>query len=272
MLVLRLHTYGQTDTFRVFFDTDVATTDQSITAGQLGIDCDDTVEIAIIGYADQRGTTQHNLKLSQARAEFVLNALRSDCPRMAVKSIKGLGELPGKDEPENLAEKRRVDIVVFRPEANPLAQVVESDTAARQTEIDIDDPADVFDVESRDTGSFELEGLTFIPGRHYPLPESVPILEKLLKTMKTHPELSIEIRGHICCEDQHFDGMDMDTQQRELSVNRAKFVFKYLADNGIDESRMVYKGMGSSQPKVWPEITPEDEQANRRVEIRFIHK
>jgi outer membrane protein OmpA-like peptidoglycan-associated protein len=41
----------------------------------------------------------------------------------------------------------------------------------------------------------------------------------------------------------------------------------YLVKNGIDASRLTYKGYGHSRPKVSPEKSPADEQMNRRVEI-----
>jgi len=34
---------------------------------------------------------------------------------------------------------------------------------------------------------------------------------------------------------------------------------------------MTYVGLGSTQPKVFPEKTEEDQQANRRVEIKILN-
>lgn len=100
--------------------------------------------------------------------------------------------------------------------------------------------------------------------------QSIPVLEELLATLKENSQLKIEIQGHICCMPGDEDGMDLDTKEMSLSENRAKLVFNYLVRNGIDESRLTYKGYGHTQPKVKPERTPEEEQMNRRVEIKVL--
>ena len=68
------------------------------------------------------------------------------------------------------------------------------------------------------------------------------------------------------------DGMDGQTWTSNLSVNRAKAIYDYLIEQGIAASRLSYKGLGNTQPKRFPERTPLDEQANRRVEVRIVKK
>jgi outer membrane protein OmpA-like peptidoglycan-associated protein len=60
----------------------------------------------------------------------------------------------------------------------------------------------------------------------------------------------------------------MPTDKQDLSTQRAKAIKNFLLMKGIDESRVTYKGFGSSQP-IFP-IPEKDESqraANRRVEI-----
>ena len=64
--------------------------------------------------------------------------------------------------------------------------------------------------------------------------------------------------------------MDNDTQTMNLSENRAKLIYDFLVREGIDGNRLQYKGYGSSRPKIYPETTDEDKQANRRVEIKVL--
>ncbi len=85
-------------------------------------------------------------------------------------------------------------------------------------------------------------------------------------------QLAIEIQGHICCEENGIDGFDSDLRTRDLSVQRAKTVYNYLVENGIDEGRLSYRGFGSSQKVTRDESTLEQQMKNRRVEIKIIRK
>ena len=81
-----------------------------------------------------------------------------------------------------------------------------------------------------------------------------------------------EIRGHICCDYNNPDGYDIDTREYGLSLSRAKYIYYYLLGNGIAKKRMRYTGVGSSKPKIYPEVTDRDRELNRRVEILVIAK
>jgi flagellar motor protein MotB len=55
----------------------------------------------------------------------------------------------------------------------------------------------------------------------------------------------------------------------EVSEKRAKAVYDYLTKNEIDSSRLNFKGFSNTIPLIYPEITDEDSQRNRRVDIIF---
>jgi outer membrane protein OmpA-like peptidoglycan-associated protein len=113
-----------------------------------------------------------------------------------------------------------------------------------------------------------VEGLNFYPGSHRTLPEAKPILKKLLDLMQNNPAMMIEIQGHVCCASKpNDDGLDDETGDFRLSWNRAQFVRDYLVQNGIDASRITYRGYAMTHPLVYPEITIQDQIKNRRVEI-----
>jgi outer membrane protein OmpA-like peptidoglycan-associated protein len=115
-----------------------------------------------------------------------------------------------------------------------------------------------------------LNNLTFEGGRHILLPTAIPVLENILETMKKFPGLEVEIQGHVCCVDPgEPDGMDLDTNEKALSLNRAKAIFDYLSSNGISQNRMTYKGFGSRNRLVYPERTEADASTNRRVEFKI---
>jgi outer membrane protein OmpA-like peptidoglycan-associated protein len=54
----------------------------------------------------------------------------------------------------------------------------------------------------------------------------------------------------------------------KLSLGRASSVVQYLVQHGIQQTRLVAKGYGASQP-VADNNTPEGRARNRRVEIRL---
>ena len=125
-------------------------------------------------------------------------------------------------------------------------------------------------IDSLEVGvTFQLENINFYAGRHVLLQSSIKSLELLLSTLKSHPNLEIEIQGYICCINEDGDGYDLDTQTKNLSVNRAKEVYDYLIKNEINPQRLSYKGFGSKN-KLVKEVTESDRITNRRVEIKVL--
>jgi outer membrane protein OmpA-like peptidoglycan-associated protein len=61
----------------------------------------------------------------------------------------------------------------------------------------------------------------------------------------------------------------MDTNEKVLSLNRAKAIFEYLVSNGISAGRMTYKGFGSQNRLINPERSESDASINRRVEFKI---
>ncbi len=83
-------------------------------------------------------------------------------------------------------------------------------------------------------------------------------LKKLLRILESEPELSAHIMGHVCCENrQHF------------SKKRAKVIYKFLVENGINKSRLKFSGYGNTSPIIYPEASESDRKTNRRVEVEF---
>jgi outer membrane protein OmpA-like peptidoglycan-associated protein len=232
------------------------------------------VDIGIFGYADFLSNDAYNLALSQKRAEAVRKYLDSKAPpsQINIYATEGKGEKFSKDNSSKEGEprQRRVD-VYFEP-------IVELKVAEKFLET----PKDSVTVEPKSTNkknieelekgeSMSVEGLSFVPGRHLILKSAVPVLQKLLKTLQSNPNIKIEIQGHVCCTNGA-DGLDYDTQSRNLSEERAKAIYEYLIAKGISADRLRYKGFGHSRPKELIEDSPEKEQANRRVEIMVLEK
>lgn len=113
-----------------------------------------------------------------------------------------------------------------------------------------------------------LNNLFFVGNEAILLKSSEPELPKVLKFMQINPTLVIEIAGHI-----NHPGMapeELEKWEWALSVNRAKLVHDYLLRNGIPATRMSYKGYGNAEMLFPKGGTPEQQEQNRRVEIRVV--
>ena len=91
--------------------------------------------------------------------------------------------------------------------------------------------------------------------------ESQVELNTLVNFMKNNAFINVEIEGHT-------DNIGSATHNITLSENRAKAVYDFLVDNGIDANRMSYKGFGANQP-----LATNDSEAgraeNRRTAFRI---
>ncbi len=95
-------------------------------------------------------------------------------------------------------------------------------------------------------------------------PNSFPILDEYADTMKSHPNMIVEIAGHT-------DNVGSDDYNLRLSQRRAESVRQYLLKKGIKPHRIIAKGYGERQPLVSND-TEEERGRNRRTEVRVIEK
>jgi len=218
----------------------------------------------ITGFADYLGTGPGNIILAQKRAEILAAYIKSHINLVMTFDGKAVETNTAKRGPLGDPFNRRVDIVINKIVRTKLVVQPQlpapkfTDKIANLSTIDVG-------------GSLALEELTFQSARHFLNPECEANLKILLSYLKQHDNISFEIQGHICC-DNGPDGMDIDSRDYKLSVNRAKFIYDYFVKNGIEAKRMTYKGLGSTKPKVYPELTDHDKYLNRRVELLITGK
>jgi OmpA-OmpF porin, OOP family len=91
------------------------------------------------------------------------------------------------------------------------------------------------------------------------LPESFSQLDEITEYLISNPQLYIEISGHT-------DNTGNEQNNIQLSEARAQSVATYLITNGIQSTRIIVKGYGSSKP-VDSNETDAGRAKNRRVEI-----
>jgi outer membrane protein OmpA-like peptidoglycan-associated protein len=84
-------------------------------------------------------------------------------------------------------------------------------------------------------------------------------LDSLIEILNQNKSIQIQIIGHT-------DASGNERYNLKLSRDRAEAVAIYLIDHAIDENRITFQGLGSSQPLV-SNSTEEGRRKNRRVEI-----
>ena len=225
--------------------------------------------VFIFGFADYLAEKRYNLRLSAERAETIKDYLHGFQKDLNITTTgKGAVERAGARSPLGEPVNRRVDVIVVRLKqqtvGNRSRQTVKA-TPVPDYKVFNNKLNNLPDLKEGE--SISLEELTFQPGRHFLNPESTGFLERLMQYLKAHEKIQFQIVGHVCCDIEKRDALDADTHSRYLSVNRARYIFGYFLENGIERNRMTYSGVGSSKPRIWPELTEDDQYKNRRVEI-----
>ncbi len=252
------------DSLQVFFDNDsyaLKAEEQIKINSFFSAKNDSLLDLKIYAYTDYLGSDAHNLKLSENRALSV----KEYCKNLNQPYNNEIKTIPMGEKYSTTVDgqvgnpsDRRADIIAFYAKKAP----------RRIDSIPQNKSSLVLDTLKKGD-QFVVEGMNFYGGRHFPTVSSASKFQKLLKALQEHPNIHIEIQGHICCHDaDKGDGYDLDTGKSNLSTARAKYVYDYLIKNGIDAKRLSYKGFGATR-KLYPkERNNYEQQQNRRVEIR----
>lgn len=204
--------------------------------------------IQLYGYCDDRGSEEYNTKLSEKRVTTVQKILVSNgisLNKIFICEGKGRVSLD-KDTVKNLEktryQNRRVDILFIKKRIF------------------------TFFPENPKAGDLiVLDKVTFDMGSSILSLKAKKELDRILVLLGKHKSLRFEIKGHVCCTSSKYsDAIDEETQNRNLSLNRAKNVFAYLRSKGISPYRMSFKGYGNQFP------LGKGDALDRRVELLII--
>jgi outer membrane protein OmpA-like peptidoglycan-associated protein len=110
--------------------------------------------------------------------------------------------------------------------------------------------------------NFILEGLNFDNGKYSFQQSAYPVMDDLLEYLKRKDDDRIEIGGHT-------DNVGNAKSNLKLSEDRANAVRDYLVGHGIDPSRIVIKGYGSTKP-IESNNTEAGRAENRRTEVSIL--
>ena len=238
----------------VFFDTDKYTLSETETTRLqqflAEVEKEGVIQIEIFGYCDDRGGSNYNLTLSQNRANQIKKVFKSNSffPEK-ITTVDGKGELLltiiDEEDPSIIrALNRRVDIVVSYPEKEKKIKKEVS-------------------LNKNNEEAFVLENVLFITGYSYLTRKSKKVLDDVAEIIKKET-FSFVIQGHVCCTDGTVDAIDKKTNQRNLSVARAKYVYDFFVKKGINKTRMSYEGLAHKFP------LGGSEDKDRRVEIKVL--
>jgi outer membrane protein OmpA-like peptidoglycan-associated protein len=162
--------------------------------------------------------------------------------------------------------------VLIRPEgADGTAQNVAADqvrskadaahvAAARSEQKELQRQRDLQNAKPTDHGLvLTLGDVLFTSGRADLKAGTMGNLNKLAKFLEKYPDRTVAIHGYT-------DSLGSAEYNQGLSERRANSVKVYLADQGIDSSRLTALGMGQSAP-VAGNDSGAGRQQNRRVEV-----
>ncbi len=109
-------------------------------------------------------------------------------------------------------------------------------------------------------GAVSFPGVNFATGSAEITDEFARVLDGAAQLINEHPEIQLlEIQGHT-------DNTGSDAINNPLSQARADAVRNYLISRGVEPSRLVAKGYGSSKP-VASNSTDAGKYQNRRIDI-----
>lgn len=268
---LHVGSRAQTLSSRVFFESDRFTLSSSENARiYTFIKSLDTLiisKISVSAYCDDIGSEDYNRALSVKRAESVKTVLSALFPGKPMQS-EGKGEVSLSGTVETDQERtnnRRVDLTVFyslKEKPTVVKQVVIENPVTETEKKKVIEKAILSD-DQKAGDKITLENILFIGGRHTLLPESYEALEALKTILLEKKKYHIMILGHICCVTDGNDGIDFDTGISNLSVARARAIYNYLVQQGVDPARLSYKGLKAKYP------TGKGDKEDRRVEIEI---
>ncbi|MCO6175609.1 OmpA family protein [Flavobacterium sp. NRK F10] len=224
--------------------------------------------LSIRGYTDEVGTNQYNDTLSQKRVKSIY---RSIVGKIKIREdFKTISYGENFKQSEIKAENRRASIYYLKEEDLDKEQevlglsLVTIEKEEEIVEIPDDAPLHVKVAAAKVGDKIILKNINFYQNTFQTTQESQAALYDLLFVLQNNPNLTIQIQGHICC---------VDSDRRNLSLERAKQVRRFLMYKGIPMHRVSVTGYGVRYPIYpIPEDNEEQAAANRRVEIEILSK
>ena len=196
-----------------------------------------TTTAVIEGYTDEVGSDDYNMRLSQQRAESVVNALVTDfgidSSRLSAKGYGKTKPIADNSTDEGREKNRRINAIIdcafnvkdLAPPPDRLCMFLKVEFATDSAEI---------------------------------TPSYYDGINRVGDYMQKYPTTTATIEGHT----DNLGGLE---HNMKLSQQRAESVVNYLVEKfGLERSRLAAKGYGSTRRIAYND-TPEGRQKNRRI-------
>jgi len=195
-----------------------------------------TTTAVIEGHTDNAGTYDHNMMLSQKRADSVVNDLVQnygiDRSRLAAKGYGFTRPVGDNATDAGRQKNRRIEAIIDC--AFDVQQITPPERLCMSLVLDFD------------SGKADVKA------------QYLDEIAKVADYLKQYPTTTAVIEGHT-------DNVGNPENNMKLSQQRAENVVTFLVDKfGIDRSRLSAKGYGSTR-RVSYNNTPEGRQQNRRI-------
>ncbi|MBS2210798.1 PD40 domain-containing protein [Carboxylicivirga mesophila] len=123
---------------------------------------------------------------------------------------------------------------------------------------------DVYLSQIKEGASFVLRNVFFETDSYQLKAESHTELDYVVRLLQLNPTLKVEIGGHT-------DNTGSRDYNLSLSEQRAKAVYQYIEQKGIDVQQLHFRGYGFDRP-IESNDTEEGKAKNRRTELKVIEK
>jgi outer membrane protein OmpA-like peptidoglycan-associated protein len=229
------------------------------------------LKIEIGGYTDNSGSYAKNVTLSKQRAKFVYDHLISSGYSTDRVTYAGYG--PAKPIYSNRYRStregnRRIEVKILQKTTHSLNKLVDEGVVVKvMTSNDEKKYLSYFFSHPQETlqANFIVDSLIF-KSSSAELPDStnegIQLLNLLVEHLKNHKYIKISINGYT-------DASGIAENNQILSEKRAKAVYDYLIEKGINPNRLHYIGHGSASP-IATNAYKWGRDLNRRIEIEFV--
>lgn len=216
------------------------------------IDIQNLQIVFLIAYCDTLGSVSYNLELAQKRLRTVKGFFSED--QIKYSEFKALGEnYSAVNAPLKTWRKVEIHYIIEQIKSQEIVEVEPTIPIKKS----VFDSLTLDDVLAEDAEPIVLD-IQFFPGMDVLMAESWGEVDRLFLFLKNNDKVHAFIRGHVCCSSDMY-----------LSYSRAYAIYNSMINRGISPKRLDLKGFDNTKPRVWPEVTDEDRQMNRRVDIIF---
>jgi outer membrane protein OmpA-like peptidoglycan-associated protein len=154
-----------------------------------------------------------------------------------------------------------VDELSWQSRLNAVRNALPRQVALNVDTLLVDEAIDLSAVCDRAFANFEVGPINFAESSSKFRASAYPRLSRLLALASTCEDSWVSVTGHT-------DASGSEIQNQRLSLQRAHAVGDYLVSGGLDRTRLLLAGVGSSSP-IADDSTRYGRSLNRRIDIEL---